>query len=74
MQYLETSYLTNATVSCQRLSLDDKEERKIRETYQKCLQKNRSNSNKQKLFTISTLNCINSKLNLVELPVYWVIY
>ena len=33
-----TSYLTDATASCQRLSLYDKEERRMHEAYQKSLE------------------------------------
>ena len=49
------SYLTDATASCQRLYLDDKEERRIQETYKKSLAEFKETKAK---FTISTLNCI----------------
>ena len=57
------SYLTDTPVSYQILSLNDKEERRIQEAYQKSLAEFKETEAK---FTISTLNCINSKLHLVE--------
>ena len=56
------SYLTDTTASCQRLSLYDN---------QKSLEEFKETEAK---FYISTLNCIHSKLHLVDLPVGWVIY
>ena len=55
------SYLTDTIVSCQRLSLSDKEEEGMHEAYQKSLDKF-----KETKFFISTLNCIHSKLPLVD--------
>ena len=64
------SYLTDSTASCQRLSLYDKEERRMHEAYHRSLEEFKETEAKS---SISTLNCIHPKLHLVDLPVGWVI-
>ena len=65
------SYLTDAADRCKRLCLGDKEENRIQEAYQKSRAEFKETEAK---FVISTLNCIISKLHLIELPNGWLVH
>ena len=65
------SYLTDAADRCKRLCLDDKEEKRVQEAYQKSRAEFKETEAK---FVISTLNCIISKLHLIELPKGWLVH
>ncbi|KAI6652380.1 hypothetical protein LOD99_7394 [Oopsacas minuta] len=65
------TYFTDAVAKTQRLSLDDKEEKRMQDVYKKSRTEFQETEAK---FRISSLSCIISKLHMIELPNDWLFH
>ena len=65
------TYFTDAVAKTQRLSLDDKEEKRMQDVYKKSRAEFQETEAK---FMISSLSCIISKLHMIELPNGWLFH
>ncbi|KAI6651448.1 hypothetical protein LOD99_5255 [Oopsacas minuta] len=65
------TYFTDAVAKTQRLSLDDKEEKRMQDVHKKSRAEFQQTKAK---FMISSLSCITSKLHMIELPNGWLFH